>query len=1165
MKSLLDIRILFICFLSQLIIVSCMERDEQFLPESDYITFTASLEQNSSPEVKSFSSNFSSNVQEWDLDLDTKVAISTKLSGKANIIGLLSGSNDFSNSYPWEPFSDNEFYFNGDELTSKTAVRWGQIPSETPNLKLFVYTPNEIEGAALPSLNEAGNPVISYILPPDKSKHVDLITAVKEVGADYRKSIPLVFNHAFTALKFKMGFDCVVYSLTIKGIYNKGEYVIGEGWNQDKYGYELESGKTYTEYKIDFGASGKSVKTDEDLYSDVMMMIPQTVPSNASIEVEYQSGNTVSKISASLSNLKWEESKLITYTLYRKEEIKYIYFDLSAGNVNIKADGGVIKYSGKVYINNGTEAVDVTGTHAITNKYYIYQSSDANRASTGWSGDVNSTITLPSYRPAFVNVNNKEVLWSDYITNNRSVSKVIMAWDNKAGATGNFANSSGAAKNVGRQRTNNYIYVSGAVDVCDIYIDNIYSTYNDYASRTNSRTVGTISFVSPSQASGSHKLRINMIGDNRVNNVHYSNTNSKNSNQIVFQGVGSLTVADADYNITTDGNRGESQCDTSFYSNHWNSAIGNSDSGNHSYGIVINSGVLFAGTTKAENCTAIGGGGNGAGSVTINGGVVTAVATTTGTAIGGGIGFHSEGGAGTVTINGGNIYAYNHANTWQIPSSAIGGAGSSSEKGNTGTVTINGGNIYAQSAYGTAIGGGSSRYKNGGAAIVTINDGIVVAKSLSSLSAGIGGGTTRTIGGAVDNNVTANGGNATIYIGKTGSVPIIRTGSIGGGGTNATGGKIGNATIEIYNGDIQAQFVMAASDDNNFTMSGGLIRNSYHTDADYKHIQMNGGAVYMEQGTFTMSGGEIKNCTGLNGGAVYIKGTEATTFTMTGGTISQSTAVNSGGALYLEGGNVKISKGSIYKNLAEQGNGGAVCIVGGNFEMPAGGSAQITQNAAYSKNTQNCGSGGGVYVTSSTADVKVDILSGEISNNTSDRFGGGLCVDMGNSTDIAATVTVGKTGASTNSNPLIKSNTASLQGGGLYVRGEKANITINDGKIRSNNTAGYVANPDVANEGGMVTLNGGDVTHVVVTYMPNGGEITLDGQPVSSVSQKIVTATNSKMVVPGEFKRAGWKVSYWHTRPDGDDTKGKRYEIGSTLNVSADLPLFAQWEKTIGI
>ena len=64
------------------------------------------------------------------------------------------------------------------------------------------------------------------------------------------------------------------------------------------------------------------------------------------------------------------------------------------------------------------------------------------------------------------------------------------------------------------------------------------------------------------------------------------------------------------------------------------------------------------------------------GVVTINGGTVTAVAHTTGTAIGGGIGFSSAGGPGYVTITGGNIYAYNLENPHGIPSAAIGGAGS---------------------------------------------------------------------------------------------------------------------------------------------------------------------------------------------------------------------------------------------------------------------------------------------------------------------------------------------------------------------------------------------------------------------------------------------------------------------------------------------------------
>ena len=319
-----------------------------------------------------------------------------------------------------------------------------------------------------------------------------------------------------------------------------------------------------------------------------------------------------------------------------------------------------------------------------------------------------------------------------------------------------------------------------------------------------------------------------------------------------------------------------------------------------------------------------------------------------------------------------------------------------------------------------------------------------------------------------------------------------------------------------------------------------------------------------------MTGGDIKNCTGVNGGAVYIKGDANTTFTMEGGSILHSTADQNGGALYLEGGTVTLKGGSIKENLAAKGNGGGICIKRGSFYMPEGGKAVIQNNAAYSRNTDGNGSGGGVYVTSSTEAVTVNIISGEIKNNTSDRYGGGLSVDMSGSQNVTANVTVGKEGSSTMTNPLITGNRASLEGGGLYVNGALANIVINDGKIQGNMTAGYVANADVANEGGMVTLKGGDVPHVVVTYMPNGGTINLGGQAVRSVTQNIVTATNSTMVVPGTFTRPGWKITSWHTRPDGDDTKGKRHTpkdlnnpmTGVTLNLSKSVTLYAQWTET---
>jgi hypothetical protein len=46
------------------------------------------------------------------------------------------------------------------------------------------------------------------------------------------------------------------------------------------------------------------------------------------------------------------------------------------------------------------------------------------------------------------------------------------------------------------------------------------------------------------------------------------------------------------------------------------------------------------------------------------------------------------------------------------------------------------------------------------------------------------------------------------------------------------------------------------------------------------------------------------------------------------------------------------------------------------------------------------------------------------------------------------------------------------------------------------------------------------------------------------------------MIAPTDFTKLGYILTGWNTRPDG---KGKSYKDGQTLNISSDLPLFAQW------
>ena len=315
-----------------------------------------------------------------------------------------------------------------------------------------------------------------------------------------------------------------------------------------------------------------------------------------------------------------------------------------------------------------------------------------------------------------------------------------------------------------------------------------------------------------------------------------------------------------------------------------------------------------------------------------------------------------------------------------------------------------------------------------------------------------------------------------------------------------------------------------------------------------------------------MSGGIIKNCSAEQGGAVYINSQSGkSTFTMTGGEIHSCFATGTynnvrslinpghGGAVCLMGGKVNMKGGKIWNNYSENGDGGAIYISNGNFVMTHS-SPTITENyPTITGNAAHKGNGGGVFVTSQGPEVIVDLLQGIITNNTSNNYGGGVCVDMG-AEHHQATVTVGADGQGvkeSDANPKITDNMAMMAGGGLYARGKNADITINSGMIDGNEVSAYVKNEDVANEQGGVTLNDGLVTHVVVTFNGNGGKV----DETETYTQKIVTNTNSKLA-PNRFERAGYTFNGWNTRADG---LGESYENEDPRPHSSNITLYAQW------
>jgi len=1147
---------------------------------SDFLAFTVRL---SSENVSSSSRSAVANIgiveEQWGCQAErdggsaSRGALTNHLGGEAGVLGFQ--YDDENDKTPIAGGDNNlECEFDGNQLVAKDAtILWETITQK--HLNVYAYAPYVSSMTATDSMKldfATAPPEINYIVPDLIANQKDILVArwiskeQKDSENFKNKTIPLVFNHALTAVRFKVAFACKVKSVEIRNVYNHGEYdflqeewtIIGQpqavrsdGSISSCHTYKLSFSNEYHEYE-EFGNEGPEFLTLEDEY---MILMPQTLPKDAEIvltckEKDENGDEQDKEYSVNIGDKVWEPGKLITYTFYQGQAPETIYFDLAAGCVTINGS----TYTGYVYKGGGENPVTVSGAHKTGNHYYVYQSTAANRAAI-WNGDVcrppeYTNITAPDGRP-----------WREFITNNTNVESVIDVW---------HKDHDQIAKNVGRSGTENWININGSV-TCDLTIDNIYSIYQNGNKDPNFRLTAGITFV---PTGNNAKLTVNMVGDNRLGAVHYYNPYK--GNEIIFEGTGSLTVADVDgikKGLSDNGNCGLDHNEgKGYWSNFWSSAIGGCDDGRQEicHGIVINSGIIFAGTTKAENCTAIGGGGNAYGEVTINGGTVTAVATTTGTAIGGGIGFNSQGGKGKVEITGGNVYAYNHANRWNIPSSAIGGAGSRSNYGEEGTVIISGGYVYAESALGTAIGGGSSQSRYGGDANITISGGEVFAKTGSRMSASIGGGTgCSNPAEANKNNYNHNGGNANITIYGN---PIIRTGSIGGGGTGDSEDYIGNATIHIYGGDIQGQFLLSAGTGKgeipSFEMTGGTIRNSNTADEEYLHVKPDGGAVYLENGTVTISGGEIRNCKANRGGAIYIEGSSKdgvasnASFIMSGGFIEDNEAIGvdvdnigqgGGGAVYIIDGKVEMTGGTISDNMAAGGNGGGIFIrrgsltVNGKDAVIKGNTSEIRRNGdAFAG-----GNGGGIYVYSNSQNVDVDVklLSGKIIENTADRRGGGLCVIQDNK-ERKALITVGTQGADNFNLQIIRNHTL-LQGGGVYAKGANAHIIINSGTIQDNTVSQYVHNEDVANDLGSVTLNGGDVKHNDVTFNINDGS----DNPETSI-QKIVTETNSVLITP-KFTRMGFTLVGWNTKPSG---AGESYAEGDIMKINKDITLYAQWK-----
>ena len=509
----------------------------KYVGETDYVSFVAELDTiQEGTLTRAAYAHYTVETSEWRATGDTmhtRAYPTTELTGSAGIIAFAYTGNWSASASTLTPelLYNEKFNFYGESLTSETLrTTWMSLGNK--NTSFFAYAPyGIIDGstAVLSDSTATGTPTITYTVPTDVAEQQDLLYAChKDYAASQKQAVPLTFNHALTAVCFKLGFsDVTIKSLTVRNVIATGKFSLDGTW-------DLAGSTPDASYTFDFGEDGAGIAALAN-GNNTLMVIPQKFGTNspAMIELTYVEDLDGSEhtLTGSLAGTEWQQGKRLTYTIYRTEAPKeYIYFDLAADNITINNT----TYTGYVYV-NGTKT-KVSGSHTTYNAYYVYQSNLNDTSSPGYykntgystTDDFNNkrNIRIPEYQEVTYNGER----WSDYITNNTNPVAVETNW-----AT--------AVANVKRKSTGNFIEITQgtATAVFDLTVDNLWST------RFNQDGAQMYGAIKVSGDKGTGQVTVRLKGDNKFNTVYYRTPKN------MADKSGFLKITSADYDGSPKG------------------------------------------------------------------------------------------------------------------------------------------------------------------------------------------------------------------------------------------------------------------------------------------------------------------------------------------------------------------------------------------------------------------------------------------------------------------------------------------------------------------------------------------------------------------------------------------------------------------------------------
>lgn len=221
---------------------------------------------------------------------------------------------------------EEQFYMDAD-VTKKENNLWSSTdtyywPGAGHTLQFYAWAP--VSGAFETTPATPESTVLTYTVPSEAADQKDIVVASpEETPGDHNAAQSLTFNHICTAVRFVTGSQMqpgTIESVALKGVRHKGSYDLTNGkWtlNDDVTDFTQSLDKEMSGSETD----GTEVATGEATF----MMLPQTLPTGAKVEVVFADGVTGENrtLEAPVAEMEWPQGKTVTYKLSISPEYEF--------------------------------------------------------------------------------------------------------------------------------------------------------------------------------------------------------------------------------------------------------------------------------------------------------------------------------------------------------------------------------------------------------------------------------------------------------------------------------------------------------------------------------------------------------------------------------------------------------------------------------------------------------------------------------------------------------------------------------------------------------------------------------------------------------------------------------------------------------------------------